>query len=100
MNPLNPHRDRSPTSWIRSRLPFMLPALTACAIVIGCDGAPPAGDTGAPTDTADQPLDAAAAEMPLVSADALLDQVNTLVKDPERDPLPEDSMLAEQIRLG
>lgn len=72
MNSLNPHRDRSPMAWIRSRLPVVLPALTACAIIIGCDGAPPAGDTDAPTDAADQPAGTDTAEMPLVSADALL----------------------------
>lgn len=36
----------------------------------------------------------------LIPANALLDRVGDLVKDPSRDPLPEDSVMAEAVRLG
>lgn len=49
-------------------------------------------------------VDASAAEaeasFPLISAEAGFDQVNAVVKDPATDPLPDDSMLAAQIRRG
>jgi thiosulfate dehydrogenase len=38
--------------------------------------------------------------VPLVPAEAPFDQVNAVVKDPARAPLPPDSLLAAQIRLG
>ena len=46
------------------------------------------------------PAAAPAVEVPLIPAEAGFDQVNAVVKDPATDPLPDDSMLAAQIRRG
>lgn len=42
----------------------------------------------------------AAPAYPLISADAGFEQVNTFIKDPTEGPLPDDTMLAAQIRRG
>ncbi|HEX6068278.1 MAG TPA: c-type cytochrome [Longimicrobiaceae bacterium] len=72
-------------------------ALTvALLIAAGCEAeAPPAEQPAA-----DAPAAAAESGFPLVPAEAGFDQVNALVKNPASDPLPDDSLLAAQIRRG
>lgn len=79
-----------------------VPAIAAAISVLlaaGCGrGDAPPGDPEVPVgDPAAAP---ASADVPLVPAEAGFDQVNAVVKDPARDALPEDSLLAAQIRLG
>lgn len=70
--------------------------LTSALFVVGCSsGEGPGGDSEVPVgDPAAAPN---SGDVPLVPAEAGFDQVNALVKDPARDPLPEDSLLAAQI---
>ena len=67
-------------------------------LAAGCGGGDvPPSDAGTTRETV-AARDSTA--VPLVPADAAFDQVNAVVKDPSRDPLPSDSLLAAQIRLG
>ena len=76
----------------------LVAVLTSSFMATGCgDGDAPSTDVESSTVA---PAASSPADYPLVSADAGFDQVNAVVKDPERDPLPEDSLLAAQIRFG
>lgn len=63
-------------------------------LVVACTG----GDAAPGRQDAAEP--AAAAAAPLIAADAGLETVDSLVRDPRRDPLPDDSLLAAEIRYG
>lgn len=63
-------------------------SIAACATE---DDAPVRPDTSNPE---------AAAAVPLIAADAGLELVDSLVRDPRRGPLPDDSLLAGEIRYG
>ena len=84
---------------IRSPRALLVAVLTSVFVFVGCgssdapsgDLEPQVGNSATATESAD---------VPLVPAEAGFDQVNAVVKDPARDPLPEDSLLAAQIRLG
>lgn len=84
---------------IRFPRALLVAVLTGACLSVGCgssdapddDPEPQVGDSATASDSAD---------VPLVPAEAAFDQVNALVKDPARDPLPDDSLLAAQIRLG
>lgn len=71
--------------------------LTACSPV-----RPAGGNGGTPGAPAQAPERGAAAgeSLPLIPAGATLERARDLVKDPNRDPLPENAKLAEQIKLG
>lgn len=73
--------------------------IAATLLSAGCGG----GDTSG--DGQEVPADGGNAEpaqqtVPLVPAEAAFDQVNAVVKDPMGNALPQDSLLAAQIRLG
>ncbi|HSJ30856.1 MAG TPA: hypothetical protein VK933_05440, partial [Longimicrobiales bacterium] len=72
---------------IRSPRALMLAVLTSVFLSVGCErGDAPSGDAERPA--GDPAVAPAPADMPLVPAEAAFDQVNALVKDPARDPLP------------
>lgn len=70
---------------MRRYLPGLMPLL-----LLGCSESP---DTPPPAATP-------AAEVPLIPADAGLELVDSLVRDPRSDPLPDDSLMASEIRYG
>lgn len=47
-----------------------------------------------------KPVTKEQADIPLIPASATVERTNDLVKDPNRDPLPKDKKLAEQVKLG
>lgn len=86
-------------------MPAMLPRNTLVVFLTGSFIAAGCGDGDAPSTDVESSAGApgaalSSADYPLVSADAAFDQVNAVVKDPAREPLPDDSLLAAQIRLG
>lgn len=66
-------------------------------LALGVAACTEGGDVASRPD-ATSPTPPAAA--PLIAANAGLELVDSLVRDPRRDPLPEDSLLAAEIRYG
>lgn len=64
--------------------------------------APPAGQSDASRgqEFGKEPATATKAAFPLIPANATLEKARDLVKDPNKDPLPKDEKLAEQIKQG
>lgn len=87
MPPIRPVHRRRPVA----PLPALVLATAGVALAACADGAPaPGGPTGA----------AEGASFPLVPADATIDDVNLLPRDPRTEEVDPDPRVAEQIRLG
>lgn len=75
----------------------------ALLLLAACSPARPAEGDAAQQGASSRPPEGAAQTgeaLPLIPAGATLERVRDLVKDPNRDPLPKDEKLAEQVKLG
>lgn len=75
-------------------------ASPALVLVLALGTACIAADEPAPAASSADAVPAAAAAPTLIPADARLERVGELARDPHRDPLPADPKVADAIRLG
>ena len=79
--------------WSRAPLPVLL--LVAGLVITAC-GVGGQSETATPSEAAT----AETGEPPLIPASATLERARDLVRDPMRDPLPDNEVLAQQIQRG